>query len=149
MTIDPDGPRCGCGRFGCWEQFASGSALARLACARSGEHRIVGLPTAHPVRGEDVIDAARRRDPAAIEVIEEFATNVAIGLVNATEILDPEVIVLGGGLVNASDVVLEPIRAAFVRLSRPAQERRGSDLVPATLGPQAAAIGVALLSLER
>jgi glucokinase len=142
--VDRNGPLCSCGRHGCWEQVASGSALARLGEASA----IAGLPADRPVRGEDVVDAARRNDPAALAVLDEFAISVAIGLVNACEILDPSVIVLGGGLVTASDVVLEPIRHAFVQQARPAQAHLKRDLLAASLGPNAAAIGVALLALE-
>ena len=143
MIIDPDGPECPCGRRGCFERFASGSGLAWLA-------RRAGLSDAadSTLRGEDIVGRARDGNAAALAVIDELAHYLALGLSNAVEILDPGIIVLGGGLMAAADVLLEPTRSAFIRLCRPAQRRRGEDLVIADLGEDAAAIGAALLGLE-
>jgi len=143
MIIDPDGPECPCGRRGCFERYASGSGLAWLA-RRAG---LLG-DDGSPVRGEDVVRRARGGDAAALAVIEELAEYLALGLSNAVEILDPGLIVLGGGLMAAADVLLEPTREAFCRLCRPAQHRSPEDLVPAELGEEAAAVGAALLGLE-
>jgi glucokinase len=149
MVIDPDGPPCPCGRSGCWEQFASGLGLAWIATRDGAVGGLIAeIAGDRAVRGEDVVEAVRRGDRHATAIIETYAAYLAIGLVNATEILDPEIIVLGGGIITASDVVLAPTRRAFERLSRPAQQRTGSDLVPATLGARAAAIGMGLDALE-
>jgi glucokinase len=143
MVIDPNGPPCPCGRKGCFERYASGSGLAFLP-----NRADLGRETGSELRAEDVIAAARGGSSSALAVVEEFAQFVALGLVNAVEILDPTRIVLAGGLMAADDVILGPIRAAYEREARPAQGRRGEDLVPAALGEDAAAIGAALLGLE-
>ena len=148
MIVDAQGPRCTCGQTGCWEAIASGRALAEIARARATSGPLAKLAAAGTLRGEDVVEAARHDDATARAVIDEFAGNIALGLVNAIEILDPDVIVLGGGLITASDVVLGPTRRAFERRVRPAHRRSGEDLVPAELGSRAAAIGMALLARD-
>ena len=145
MIIDPAGPECPCGRRGCFERFASGSGLAFLA-RRAGLGEAAG--SGDELRGEHVVERARAGDAAALAVIDELASYLAIGLSNAVEILDPSMIVLAGGLMTASDVLLQPIQAAFLACSRPAQRRDGARLVLAQLGEDAAAIGAALLGLE-
>lgn len=151
VVIDPNGPDCPCGRRGCWERYASGPALAALARAKG--LGLVGDSPSHPteeeLRAEDVVDAARAGDALALEIVEDFASWVALGLSNAVELLDPARFVLGGGLMQSADVLLQPIRKAFVAETRPAHQRDGSDLVVATLGGDAALIGAALLGLEK
>ena len=146
MVIDPAGPRCPCGRHGCWELFASGAALSRLA--RTGEFSGTNSPEgALALDGLELVDAARRGTARAIELIEQFAHQVALGLSNVVELLDPERIVIAGGLANSADVLLEPIRRAFATLSRPAQRLAPDQIVTATLQHRAASIGAALLGL--
>lgn len=152
-VIDPNGPPCPCGHVGCWERFASGSGLAylaRLAIDRGAAPGLVsrGEGSDSPVRGEDVVAAAQEDDPGALAVVETFAHYVALGLVNAVEVLDPARIVLGGGLMQASEVLFPPIVEAYVAMNRPAQHREASDLVLATLGEEAAVIGAGLLGLD-
>lgn len=130
MIVQPDGPACVCGRRGCWERFASGSGLARLAGG---------------VQGEAVVSAARAGDRDSLAVIDTFARWVAIGLVNLTNLLDPACIVLGGGLAAASDILLEPIQREFVSLLYAPEHRPHPQIAFAALGEHAGAIGAALL----
>ena len=151
MVVDPNGPPCVCGRRGCWERYASGSGLARLArdAAFGGRAAAVvdaagGDPQA--VRGEHVTAAARAGDSAAREILDEFAWWLALGLANLTNLFDPEVIVLGGGLVEESDLLLEPIRRLFDGLLYASTHRPRPHLVPAVLGERAGAMGAALIA---
>jgi glucokinase len=130
MVVNPDGPRCTCGRKGCWEVFASGRGLGMLA---SGEP------------GESVIQRAREGEADAVTVLEVYARWVAIGLSNLTNISDPDVIVIGGGVSEAADVVMPIIRRWFVELLYSPEQRRHPDLRVAQLGEHAGAIGAALL----
>jgi glucokinase len=93
-----------------------------------------------------VTTAAREGDGPATEIMARFAWWVALGLANLTNALDPEVIVLGGGLAAAGDVLLEPTRRAFVELVEAPELRQMVRIVPAALGFQAGAIGAALRS---
>jgi glucokinase len=149
MVVDPNGPPCVCGRRGCWERYASGSGLARLAreAATGGRlARVVALAgDAEAVRGEHVQFAAREGDHEALLVIDQWAWWVALGLVNLTNLLDPEVVVMGGGLSGAVDLVLAPVRRHFADLLYAPGHRRHPRIEMAALGEQAGAIGAALL----
>lgn len=153
MVVDPHGPPCTCGRRGCWERLASGSGLGRLAreaAVADPRSRIVELAggDADDVRGEHVTRAAAEGDDHALAVMARFAWWVALGLTNLTAIFDPERIVLGGGLVAAGEVLLEPVREAFADLVEGGGHRPEVAIVPATLGERAGAIGAGLLARE-
>jgi glucokinase len=149
MVVDPNGPPCVCGRRGCWERYASGSGLARLAreAATGGRlARVVALAgDAEAVRGEHVQWAAREGDREALAVIDEWAWWVALGLVNLTNLLDPEVVVMGGGLAGAVDLVLAPVRHHFGELLYAPAHRPHPRIEMAALGERSAAIGAAFL----
>jgi glucokinase len=151
MVVDPSGPSCPCGKRGCWERFASGSGLGRLAreAAHAGRldevlRRAGGDPEA--VRAEDVTAAAAGGDAGAQVVLEELGWWLALGLANLANILDPSVFVLGGGLVDALDLVIEPVRAAFDNLVEGRQGRPEVMICLATLGERAGAVGAGVLA---
>jgi glucokinase len=151
MVVDPNGPPCVCGRRGCWERFASGSGLARLAreAAAGGRlARVVALAGDDPeaVRGEHVQAAARDGDTGALAVIDAWAWWVALGLVNLTNLLDPGVILVGGGLATAADLVLEPVRHHFGGLLYAPMHRPHPHIDMTRLGERSGAIGAALLA---
>ncbi|MHB8463670.1 MAG: ROK family protein [Acidimicrobiales bacterium] len=153
VIVESDGLMCPCGQRGCWERYASGSGLgwmAREAAQAGRAPRMVELAGGDPeaVRGEHVTAAANDGDPEAVEVMERFAWWVAVGLANLANILDPELIVLGGGIVSSGAVVLEPTRAAFFGLLEGARHRPTIELVAARLGERAGAVGAALLARE-
>ena len=130
MVVDPDGPRCPCGRRGCWERYASGNGLAHLAGG---------------TRGEDLVAAAQAGDADALAAIDRYGWWVAVGLVNLTNALDPEAVVLGGGLAASPEVFLAPIRRAFTELLYSPDHRPHPRLVFAELGEHAGALGAALI----
>lgn len=151
--VDPLGPTCACGQRGCWEVFASGTALGRLVgvAARGGKaRRVVELAGNDPgsVRGEHVTRAAREGDPEANAILAELARWVAVGLFNIASVLDPDAIILGGGLPEAGEVFLQPVRVALHRLWSAVATRPPIRVVPATLGERAGAIGAAYLALD-
>ena len=131
MVVDPDGPLCPCGRNGCWERYASGNGLSYLA---NGE------------KGEDVLSRAKDGAADAIGVVDTFAKWVALGLVNLTNMTDPDVIVVGGGVIVSADVVMPRIAHWFEQLLYSPKHRAHPRLVAAQLGEQAGAIGAAMLS---
>jgi glucokinase len=150
MVVDPNGPLCPCGNHGCWERFASGAGLGVLGreLAVAGEApllvELAGDPEA--VRGEHVTRAAMRGDRPALGIMGQFGWWVALGLANLATIFDPEVIVVGGGLIDAGEILMEPIRKAFGGLVFASAARPAIAIRAATLGPQAGAVGAALLS---
>lgn len=151
MIVDPKGPPCPCGQRGCWERFASGSGLGRLGreAAEAGHlAAVVATVGGDPesVRGDHVTAAAQAGDAEALAVFDEFAWWVALGLANLTNLLDPEVVVIGGGLVAAGATLLEPVRRAYGSLLYAADRRTPARVVAATLGESAGAIGAGLLA---
>jgi glucokinase len=153
MIVDPNGPPCPCGRRGCWEQFASGSGLARLArdAALGGRlTAVVELAGGDPehVRGEHVTTMARKGDAEALAVLHELADWMTLGLGNLANILDPEVFVIGGGLVEAADLLLPRVIERFPHAVMFGAHRPEVQIVPATLGERAGAIGTALRAAE-
>ena len=153
MVVDPNGPRCPCGRRGCWERYASGSGLAMLAREAATGRRLHNVVRhaggdAQAVRGEHVQAAAREGDPEALSVIDDFGRWVALGLANLTNALDPEMFVLGGGLAAGADLYLDPIVRWFGELLYQAELRPVPRVEFARWGPLAGAVGAALLPAE-
>jgi glucokinase len=151
MVIDPNGPPCPCGQRGCWEQFASGHGLARLArSAALGGRLAAAVEQAggdpELVRGEHVTAAARAGDADALAVLDELADWIAVGLANLVNIFDPELVVIGGGLVDAADLLLPRAEALVHQRVLAGARRPLVPVVPALLGERAGAIGVALLA---
>ncbi|NBO33456.1 MAG: ROK family protein [Actinobacteria bacterium] len=129
IVVNPDGPRCTCGRKGCWEVYASGRGLRMLAAGEAGE---------------SVIARARNGDADAVTVLEAWARWVAIGLSNLTNVSDPDVIVIGGGVSEAADIVMPIVQRWFVETLYSPEQRKHPDLRVAQLGEHAGAIGAAL-----
>jgi glucokinase len=151
MIVDPNGPPCPCGKRGCWERFASGTGLGRLARDAASGGRLdaaVVLAGGDPeaVRGEHVTASARAGDAESQAVLDALAGWIALGLANLTNVLDPSVIVIGGGLVEAADLLLPETRARFAALVLAGEHRPVVPIVAAQLGERAGAIGAALLS---
>jgi glucokinase len=149
MVVDPAGPPCPCGRRGCWERYASGGGLgllAREAALGGALPGVVSRAGGDPesVRGEDVTAAALAGDPDARRVVEEVGWWVGFGLANLACVLDPECIVLGGGLAGVGDLLLDPARRAFAELVEGGPTRPGTAIVPAAFGERAGAVGAAL-----
>ena len=150
MVVDPNGPRCPCGRRGCWERYASGSGLAMLAREAATGKRldaVVEHAGGDPldVRGEHVMAAALDGDDDALAVIDDFGRWVALGLSNLTNAFDPEVLVLGGGLAAGADLYLEPIVRWYAELLYQPHLRPMPRIEFARFGPLAGAVGAALM----
>lgn len=153
VVVDPHGPPCGCGHRGCWERYASGSGLGRLArdaSAAGRAARIVELAGGDVdlVRGEHVVEAVAEGDEGGLAVMAEFAWWVSLGLANLANILDPGVIVIGGGLVSAGEALFGPLREAFAAQLEGAAYRPEIAILPALLGERSGAIGAAVIGLE-
>jgi glucokinase len=150
MVIDANGSPCPCGQRGCWERYASGGGLGRLgqrAAVEGRAPRVLARAGGDPelVRGEHVTMAAAEGDAGAQAVLAELGWWVAQGLANLANVFDPQAFVLGGGLVEAGELLLDPVRAAFTELLTGASYRPPVAIVPATLGEHAGAIGAACL----
>jgi glucokinase len=150
MVVHPNGPRCPCGRRGCWERYASGSGLAMLAREAATGRRlraVVEHAGGDPqnVRGEHVQAAAREGDQDALAVIDDFGRWVALGLSNLTNAFDPEMFVLGGGLAAGAELYLDPIVRWYGELLYQPHLRPLPRIEFAHWGPLAGAVGAALM----
>jgi glucokinase len=153
MVVDPDGPLCPCGRRGCWERYASGAGLARFgqeAASRGAAPTLLERSAGDPeaVKGEHVTAAALSGDPAAVEIMNRFGWWVALGLANLVNLFDPQAILIGGGLVEAGEALLQPTRRAFLQHMEASRVRPPVTIRAAQLGPRAGAIGAALLASQ-
>jgi glucokinase len=136
-------------KTGCLEAEAAGPAIARRASARIalGERSLIpGLAGLNPVTPEIVIEAARRGDAVAIRVLEDTTSFLAMGLANLISVLNPEAIILGGSLMEAADLLLEPLRREVREWAQPlAASRVRIEL--SQLGEDAGLLGAARLPL--
>jgi glucokinase len=153
VIVEPDGPLCGCGNRGCWEQVASGHAIGRLGREAAREHpdsALTFLAGGDPdaVTGATVGHAAQEGDPMAIEILREVGRRLGEGIAGLVNILDPQVVVVGGGAVRAGDALLEPARERCAAAIEGAAYRPPVPIVEAVLGNDAGAIGAATLALE-
>ena len=124
-TIIPGGPQCNCGKRGCLEALASGTAIAAQAkrMMEAGKFNELGSYKMRPGNGrltaEIVADAAREGDPLAIQILRNAGHFLGIGLANIINILNPEVVVLGGGVMKAGDLVWKSMEQAIKREAWP------------------------------
>ena len=151
IIVEPDGPLCGCGNRGCWEQVASGQALDRLARAevqRDPAGRVAALAGGGEATGRHVSESAREGDPAAIAILADVGRRLGEGIAGLVNVLDPEVVVVGGGVAEEGAVLLDPARAAFLDAVEAPEHRPDVPILPAALGNDAGAIGAAALALD-
>lgn len=150
-VIEAFGPPCKCGLRGCLEQYASGQAIARMAREALAEDPASSIldyaASIAEVTAADVSRAAHEYDETACAVLRRAGRALAIGLSNIANIFDPEVIVLGGGVVRAGEPFLGPARDEIARMTQ-AQRRRPLRIVIAALGGDAGIIGAASLALD-
>jgi glucokinase len=156
LRLVPDGRPCGCGRRGCWEQYASGNALVREVRERAallpeaaGELLALGDGTAAGLTGPMVTDAARAGDPVAQACFTEVGTWLGRGIAEIASVLDPGLVVIGGGVSEAGELLLAPARNAFVTSLVGSDHRPHAPFVSATLGNDAGLVGAADLARLR
>jgi glucokinase len=149
----PNGVQCGCGRLGCWEQYASGNALVRqtreLAAERRDEaHLMLALGDGTPegIQGLHITAAAMSGDPVAIEALHMLGVALGTGLADLTAILDPELFVIGGGVCEAGDLLLASARETLAHKIIGGFNRPIPAVVAATLGNHAGTVGAADLA---
>ena len=135
MRVVPDGRGCECGNRGCWEQYCSGRALARAAAAGGCA-----------LSGPDLTEAAQQGDPAAAAAYAEVGGWLGVGAANVVAAFDPEVVVVGGGVSAAGELLLGPAREALTTSLVGADHRVVPELLAADLGPLAGVVGVADLA---
>ncbi|WP_103501724.1 ROK family glucokinase [Streptomyces sp. SM14] len=155
IRIVPDGLLCGCGSQGCWEQYASGRALVRYARQRASASPdaaavllSLGDGTPEGIDGRHVSAAARQGDPVAIDSFRELARWAGAGLADLASLFDPAAFIVGGGVSDEGDLVLEPIRKSFRRWLVGSRYRPHAQVLAAQLGGRAGLVGAADLARQ-
>ena len=155
VRVVPDGRLCGCGNRGCWEQYASGNALvaeAREFARRTpkGAMRLLQLGGGLPegISGPEITQAATEGDPAALRCFQTVGGWLGQGLADLAAILDPACFVIGGGVSEAGELLLEPARTAFERALTGRGHRPFAEITVAQLGENAGIVGAADLARE-
>jgi glucokinase len=156
MRVVPDGRPCGCGNRGCWEQYGSGTALVREARRRAGEHRtearlLLSLGDGDPegIEGKHVTAAAQAGDPVAIASFEEVGQWLGQGLSDMAALLDPGMFVIGGGVCQAGELLLEPVTRGYRETLTGRGHRPYAEVRLAVLGNDAGIVGAADLARRR
>ncbi|MCG2623833.1 ROK family protein [Arthrobacter sp. I2-34] len=153
QVLVPHGHRCECGNRGCWEQYASGNALGREARELAEANSPVALEwlraaggQADAITGAMITALALDGHAASRELLEDAGEWLGLGLANLAAALDPGMFVIGGGLCEAGDLLLEPARHAFARNLAGRGYRPEAPVRPAVLGAGAGLVGAADLS---
>ena len=153
LRVLPEGHLCGCGARGCFEQYASGNALmrhAREAIAASPDMArnllARGDGTIEGLTGKAITEAAREGDHVALAAFNTTAQWLGAGIASLSVILDPEVVVIGGGVIDAGEILLAPTRAAIERYMPFAGKHPYPEIIAAELGNEAGLVGVADLA---
>ena len=155
MSIDKKGEACPCGRRGCWERYASASALKRLTARYLAENpesilAEVVAENNHHVSGQSAFIAARAGCPVGKQICEEYLDDLAAGVVNLVNIFQPDTLAIGGGVSNEEDSqLLLPLRERVIREGIPCQEEKRTHIVKAELGTDAGMLGAALLGKKK
>ena len=154
MVIVSGGDLCTCGRRGCWERYASANGLIRLTKAAMEENRqsvmwSLADGSLDKVDGRTAFNAAREGDTTAKAVVDQYLTYLAEGITNLIDLLQPEVICIGGGVSNEADeALLFPLRGKVEKMRYDKDAQVHTQIVKARLGNDAGIIGAALLGRE-
>ncbi len=153
MRVVPEGHLCGCGERGCFEQYASGNALLRHAreainaspdVARNllslGDGTVAGLT------GKHITEAARTGDPVALAAFNTTAQWLGAGIASLSVLLDPACVIIGGGVIDAGEILLGPTRQALENYLPYAGKHPSPRIIAAELGNEAGLVGVADLA---
>jgi glucokinase len=152
LRVVPDGEPCGCGQRGCWEQYASGSALtrqARTAAADRPKHAsdlIAAAGGVEAITGPLVTKLAKEGDSFSVGLLAQVGRWIGEGCATLAAVLDPELFVVGGGVIGAGDLLLDPAREALSEHLSARGHRPTAPIVAAAMGNDAGMVGAAALA---
>jgi glucokinase len=151
MVIVVDGEACTCGRHGCWEAYASATALinqTKKAMEQYPDSVMHQLAKEEgKVSGKTAFDAMRRGDIAGIKVVDQYIKYVACGIINLVNALQPEIICVGGGICNEGETLLRPLRRYIEAERYSVYSKIQTKILKAELGNDAGIIGAAILGV--
>lgn len=157
IVIRFGGERCGCGRQGCWESYSSATALIRMTREKIEECEMYGFPTMMAewerrhgkISGKTAFQCAKEGDKFATQVVDKYVRYLASGITNITNIFQPEVISIGGGISNEGDYLLEKLLPYIKKEAYGQGIVKLSEIKIASLKNDAGIVGSALLGIER
>ncbi len=146
LIVETNGPLCGCGKRGCVEALASGPAIARQAREQlaAGQPSILSTRPIDTLTAVDVVEAAQQGDALARAIITQAGERLGMVLAWSVDLVNPERIIIGGGVAAAGDLLLEPIRKTIAVRALPSNVE-AVRVVPAGLGANSGEIGAAAL----
>lgn len=150
MTINFSGPKCGCGNLGCWESYASGTALARFAKegVMSGKKTLITeLAGKNAIKAEHIFEASQLGDEFAKELVEKEGFYLGVGLANIINTFNPKLVSIGGGLSNAWDMFYDKMICVMNRLALKANNE-DVEIIKATLGKNVGLVGACAIALD-
>ena len=153
VRVVPDGLLCGCGAHGCFEQYGSGNALLRFAReavqanpSAARELLSFGDGTIQGLSGSAISQAASSGDQLSLDAFSTLGDWLGAGIASLSVTLDPECVVIGGGVIEAGDILLTPIREGLVKYMPFARMHPFPEIIPALLGNDAGLVGAADLA---
>ncbi|MDY7039483.1 MAG: ROK family transcriptional regulator [Chloroflexota bacterium] len=150
-TIDGNGPPCRCGNYGCLESMAAGPAIAHRAqlAIKAGQRTILtNVKSVEEITPADVARAAFQGDPLSLQLFHEAGRHIGVALAGLINLFNPKLVIIGGGVGQAGDILLEPVRRSVQSHGlRIAVE--SCQIVQAQLGREATALGAVTLVLEK
>ena len=144
-----DGKLCGCGQKGCWEAYASATGLIREAQGRlivNKKNQLYEMTKGRELEAKDVFDAAKAGDKFSVDIVDYEAEYLAMGISNLLNTLDPEIVVLGGGVSLAGDFLIDRVKESLKKYALPSA-LEGLKIVQAELGNDAGILGAAYLAM--
>ena len=145
-TVDPNGPRCNCGNLGCLEAMSSGTAIAKKGKEAVSTNVETSLKKYDTVTSYEVFKEAEAGDEVAKDIIDNALTYLGIGVANAIATFDPEMIIIGGGVSKAGDIVFDTVKKVVNKRCFKSMAE-SCEIVPAGLGSDAGVVGAVALAI--
>jgi len=149
IKVERDGKLCGCGQKGCWEAYASATGLIREAQSRLAVNKTNGLyeqVIGRDLEAKDIFDVAKEGDAFALDLVDYEADYIALGIGNLLNVLDPEIVVVGGGVSLAGDILFDKVKERLKKYAFPSTTEN-LKIVVASLGNDAGILGAAYLGM--
>ncbi len=145
-TVDPNGPRCNCGNLGCLEAMSSGTAIAKKGKEAVSTNVETSLKKYDTITSYEVFKEAEAGDEVAKDIIDNALTYLGIGVANAIATFDPEMIIIGGGVSKAGDIVFDTVKKVVNKRCFKSMAE-SCEIVPAGLGSDAGVVGAVALAI--
>lgn len=149
IKLIPNGLLCGCGQKGCFEAYASATGIIREAESRlkvNKNNLLYEIVKDRSVEAKDVFDAAKQGDKFSMDIVEYITDMLALGISNVLNILDPQIVVIGGGVALAGEILFDKIKKKIKNYTMP-PILEGLEIKPAILGNDAGIYGAAYLAM--